>query len=76
MTTFETRIQKLANIHGAEFINDKDGKVYELWLPCNEKWIESGCRVICHRYGNDSQSWKLDAYRELVESAATGKVYK
>jgi len=76
MTTFETRIQKLANIHGAEFINDKDGQVYELWLPRNEKWLESGSSVICHCYGDDSHSWKREAFCELVESVATGKVYK
>ena len=76
MATIETRIQKLADKHGAEFINDKDWQVYELWLPNNEKWLESGSSVICHCYGNDHRSWKHEAYCELVESVATGKDYK
>jgi hypothetical protein len=74
--TIEAKLQKLADKFGAEFIHDKDWHVYELWLSNNEYWLESGCSVISECYGTDYQSWKNEAYAELLESTQSGKWHK
>lgn len=73
MATIEERIQRLADKYGAEFVNDKGWHVYELWLTDGETWDENGSAVICRCYANDSQSWKRDAYRDIVDAVTEGK---
>ena len=69
-----SKVKKLAASHGATLVIDNKwgSEVWELWLPRGKEWIESGSRVLSQCYGNFDQSWKLEAYRELVESVESG----
>ena len=71
------KVKKLATDNDAILV-DHNGdtysgsRVWELWLPNGVKWVESGSRVLCQTYGNSDQSWKREAYRELLESVESG----
>ncbi len=73
MTVLE-KVRRLAADNGATLtVDNKWGsEVWELWLPRGQRWIESGGRVLSQCYGNFDQSWKQEAYRELVESVESG----
>ncbi len=68
------KVKKLAADNNAILVVDNDWgtHVWELWLPKGRSWNESGGTVLCQCYGNDCQSWKNEAYRDLVESVKSG----
>ena len=68
------KVKKLAADNNATLVIDNKwgAEVWELWLPRGNEWVESGGRVLSQCYGNFDQSWKNEAYRELVESVESG----
>ena len=71
----DDKVKRLADDNNATLVVDDSCEVlvWELWLDDGSSWIESGSRVLCQSYGNSFQSWKREAYSELLESVLTGK---
>ena len=71
MATIKDRLKKIADIYNAEL--EDDNYSWWVWLRDSKlEWKEGNTPVLVQEYCNDSQSWKLDAFQDLVERMAEG----
>lgn len=68
---FESELHKWNGVAETGDRADLDYVIY-VWSPPGKVWVSTHCHVICRQFCNGSESWKPDAYAELIEEMRDG----